>query len=81
VLDLNEFTEESIADAAEGFASEQINAYLEAKKSISSFREEIKSIAESIYGQQSMLPLVFIIASFQFRVGKLDLSRYGIGYD
>ena len=21
------------------------------------------------------------IASFQFRVGKLDLSRYGIGYD
>jgi len=61
VLDLNEFTEESIADAAEGFASEQINAYLEAKKSISSFREEIKSIAESIYGQQSMLPLVFII--------------------
>ena len=22
-----------------------------------------------------------IFASFQFRVGKLDLSRYGIGYD
>lgn len=23
----------------------------------------------------------YISASFQFRVGKLDLSRYGIGYD
>ena len=25
--------------------------------------------------------LIAISASFQFRVGKLDLSRYGIGYD
>lgn len=28
-----------------------------------------------------VMGVIYIKASFQFRVGKLDLSRYGIGYD
>ena len=33
------------------------------------------------HGDHAFGLLAFFIASFQFRVGKLDLSRYGIGYD
>ena len=40
-----------------------------------------------LHGHPKDVPVVFVVegndsfASFQFRVGKLDLSRYGIGYD
>ncbi|MGY0505411.1 KAP family P-loop NTPase fold protein [Luteimonas sp. e5] len=61
VINLDDLTESAIADAAEKFAQDQINAYTEAKKSISSFQRELKEIAETLYGADSELPLVFII--------------------
>ncbi len=61
VINLDDLTESAIADAAEKFAQDQINAYTEAKKSISSFQKELKEIAETLYGAGSELPLVFII--------------------
>jgi hypothetical protein len=54
-------TEAAIADAAEKFTQDQIDSYTEAKRSIVSFRKELNDIAQSLYGDDSKLPLVFII--------------------
>lgn len=61
VINLDELTEAAIADAAEKFTQDQIDSYGEAKKSIVSFRKELNGIAQSLYGDDSKLPLVFII--------------------
>ncbi|TKR30685.1 hypothetical protein FCE95_11305 [Luteimonas gilva] len=61
VINLDGVTEAAISDATEKFTQEQIDAYSEAKKSITSFRKEVHKIAQSLYGQDSQLPLVFII--------------------
>lgn len=61
LLDLNDFTEEALAEAAEKFSADQIDAYVEAKNSVNSFREEIGNIAKSLYSDESSLPLIFIV--------------------
>lgn len=61
IIDLQDVTEAAIAEAAEQFTKDQIDAYSEAKKSIASFRSELKEIASTIYDDGSQLPLVFII--------------------
>lgn len=61
IIDLEDVTEAAIADAAEQFTKDQIAAYSEAKRSISSFRTELGEIAATIYEEGSELPLVFII--------------------
>ncbi|MEN5272163.1 KAP family P-loop NTPase fold protein [Stenotrophomonas lactitubi] len=61
IIDLQEVTEAAIADAAEQFTKNQIDAYSEAKRSIASFRNELGEIASTIYREDSQLPLVFII--------------------
>lgn len=61
VVNFDQLTEDAVANAAEKFAQDQIDTYAEAKKSILSFREELHDIAQSLYGADSQLPLVFII--------------------
>jgi hypothetical protein len=61
VINLDSLTEAAIAEAAEKFTKEQIDAYSEAKKSVAAFRNEIHEIAEALYAEGSSLPLVFII--------------------
>lgn len=61
IINLDELTESTIADAAEKFTQDQIDSYSEAKRSIASFRDELSGIAKSLYTNDSQLPLVFII--------------------
>lgn len=61
VVNLDQLTEAAIADAAEKFTQDQIDSYTEAKRSVVSFRKELNDIAQSLYGDDSKLPLVFII--------------------
>lgn len=61
IINLDQLTEAAIADAAEKFTQDQIDSYTEAKKSVVSFRKELNDIAQSLYGDDSKLPLVFII--------------------
>lgn len=60
-VNFDDLTEAAIADAAEKFTKDQIEAYSEAKTSITSFRRELSDIAQSLYGVDSHLPLVFVI--------------------
>lgn len=61
LLDLNDLTEEALSEAAEKFSADQIDAYVEAKTSVNSFKEEIGNIAKSLYGEESNAPLIFIV--------------------
>lgn len=61
IIDLEDVTEAAIADAAEKFTADQIEAYSAAKRSIGSFRTELSGVASNIYEEGSQLPLVFII--------------------
>src|SRR5690606_32737764 len=61
VVNLDQLTESALADAAEKFTQDQIDSYTEAKRSVVSFRKELNDIAQSLYGDDSRLPLVFII--------------------
>lgn len=61
VINLGGLTEAAISDAAEKFTQDQIDAYSEAKRSITSFRKEVNDIAKSLYDSDSQFPLVFII--------------------
>lgn len=57
----DEFSVESLAEAAESYAQERLKIYSEAKVSITAFRETLSEIASAVYGSDSKLPLVFVI--------------------
>ena len=64
ILNLDDFTEQALAEAGEKIAAEKIKSYESSKNSVGGFKDALRSFAEELNarkGEESTFPLVIIV--------------------
>lgn len=61
LVDLDELSEEALAEYGEKLAEEQVKRYEESKKSVAGFKQALSDLATTIADEEKPLPLVILI--------------------